>query len=319
MGCITALHPEPLSSNLSKWGCAVWKTSLPAVVVLLALGVSPVSGQSGRNTATEELTAPAGIRDQQRAPAREVRASQGDAPQQAGPPRLVALVIGNSAYPDAETKLTQPIGGARALADELRGKGFDVVAGENLGKQEMLRAAETFTSKITPGSTALIFFSGYGIQASRKTYLIPVNAQIWVEDDVRRTGVSVEPILNELESKGAGVKLIILDAARRNPFERRFRGFSAGLAGIYAPDDTLMIYSAAPGKVINDASDERSALVSELIGQIRSPGQTAEEAFNRTRLSVSQASQRGHVPWVSSSLTANFAFSPASPAPDNAR
>jgi len=229
----------------------------------------------------------------------------------------VALVIGNGAYPDADLKLNHPVGSARALADELRAKGFDVVSGENLGKQEMLRAIDTFIGKVTPGSTALVFFSGFGIQASRKTYLIPVNAQIWIEDDVRRTGVSVEPILGELESRGAGVKLIILDASRRNPFERRFRGFSAGLAGIYAPDDTLVMYSAAPGKVINDADDERSTLVSELIAQMRTPGQTAEEAFTRTRLAVSEASHRGQVPWVSSSLIARFFFAP--PGPESAR
>jgi uncharacterized caspase-like protein len=296
----------------------MWKVSLPAVVALVTLGVSLASGEGVRREPDrEELTAPAGISEQRGSRVAPASATQGAAPQQAEPTRSVALVIGNAAYPDAELTLSQPLNSARALADELRGKGFDVVRGENLGKQEMHRAIETFTAKITPGSTALIFFSGFGIQASRKTYLIPVNAQIWIEDDVRRAGVSVEPILGELESRGAGVKLIILDASRRNPFERRFRGFSAGLAGIYAPDDTLVMYSAAPGKVVNDAGDEHSVLMAELIAQMRLPGQTAEEAFNRTRLAVSQASQRNQVPWVSSSLIASFFF--GSPAPPNAR
>jgi uncharacterized caspase-like protein len=300
----------------------MWKASLPAVVAFVTLGVSLASGEGVRREPDrEELAAPAGINEQQRSRVAPASATQGAAPQ-AEPTRSVALVIGNGAYPDAELTLSQPVNSARALADELRDKGFDVVRGENLGKQEMHRAIDAFTAKVTPGSTALIFFSGFGIQASRKTYLIPVNAQIWIEDDVRRAGVSVEPILGELESRGAGVKLIILDASRRNPFERRFRGFSAGLAGIYAPDDTLVMYSAAPGKVVNDAGDEHSVLTEELITQMRSPGQTAEEAFNRTRLAVSQASRRNQVPWVSSSLIASFFFgppAPPSPAPSNAR
>jgi uncharacterized caspase-like protein len=298
----------------------MWKASLAAIVALVSLGVSLASGEGIRTqTEREEPAAPAGASGQPPTPARGAPTSPGNSAQ-AEPGRLVALVIGNGAYPDADPKLSHPVDSARALARELKGKGFDVVSGENLGKQEMHRAIETFTNKITPGSAALIFFSGFGIQASRKTYLIPVNAQIWIEDDVRRTGVSVEPILGELESRGAGVKLIILDASRRNPFERRFRGFSAGLAGIYAPDDTLVMYSAAPGKIVNDANDERSALVSELIAQIHAPGQSAEEAFNRTRLAVSQASHRSQVPWVSSSLTAGFFFgSPAPPAPGNTR
>jgi len=297
----------------------MWNASLAGAIALLALGMSMASGEGVRGeTDRVEPTAPARPADQ-RGPAGGIATSQANAPQ-AGSARLVALVIGNGAYPDADLTLNQPVSRARALADELKGRGFDLVTGENLGKQEMLRAIEAFVNKVTPGSTALIFFSGFGIQASRKTYLIPVNAQIWIEDDVRRTGVSVEPILGELESRGAGVKLIILDASRRNPFERRFRGFSAGLAGIYAPDDTLVMYSAAPGKVINDTDDERSVLVSELIAQIRSPGQTAEEAFNRTRVAVSEASHRNQVPWVSSSLIARFFFaSPLPPGPDSTR
>jgi uncharacterized caspase-like protein len=295
----------------------MWKASLAGVVALVALGVSLAAGEgAGRQTDREEPAVPPDMGEQQRTSARRIPSS-GNAPE-AEPVRWVALVIGNGAYPDADPTLTHPVDSARALAHELRSRGFDVVSGENLGKQEMHRAIDTFTNKITPGSAALIFFSGFGIQVSRKTYLIPVNAQIWVEDDVRRTGISVEPILSELESKGAGVKLIILDASRRNPFERRFRGFSAGLAGIYAPDDTLVMYSAAPGKVVNDANDERSVLVSELIAQIRSPGQTTEEAFNQTRLAVVQASRRNQVPWVSSSLIARFSFG-SSPGPENKR
>ena len=77
---------------------------------------------------------------------------------------------------------------------------------------------------------ALVFFSGYGIQSSRQSYMVPVDAQIWTEADVRRDGFSLETVLNELNGRGAGVKIALLDASRRNPFERRFRSFSAGLA-----------------------------------------------------------------------------------------
>jgi uncharacterized caspase-like protein len=272
----------------------MWKPMLPATAALLALSVSLAFGEGARRGADQEEQPP------------QTRATAAAGAAQPGRP--VALVIGNAAYPDAEGRLTHPVNSARVLAEALREKGFDVVSGENLSKPEMLRAIETFTEKVTRGSAALVFFSGFGIQASRKTYLIPVNAQIWIEDDVRRVGVSVEPLLGELDSKGAGAKLVILDASRRNPYERRFRGFSAGLAGIYAPDDTLVMYSAAPGKVVNDEGGEESPLVSELIAQIRTPGQSAEDIFIRTRFSVSQASQRRQVPWVSSSMIERFFF-----------
>jgi uncharacterized caspase-like protein len=156
---------------------------------------------------------------------------------------------------------------------------------------------------------ALVFFSGFGVQAGRQTYLLPTNAHIWSEDDVKRSGITLEPILSEVDARGAAAKLVVLDASRRNPYERRFRSAAAGLAGIQAPNETLVLYAAAPGKVANDDGDE-SPLVAELIAQLRS-GQSAEQAFHQTRLAVSRATERAQVPWVSSSLTEDYAFTGA--------
>ena len=77
---------------------------------------------------------------------------------------------------------------------------------------------------IRSGSSAFFFFSGYGIQTGRQTYLIPVNAQIWTEGEVRRDGIGIDTVLAEMNARGASMKLAIVDGSRRNPFERRFRG-----------------------------------------------------------------------------------------------
>jgi len=57
--------------------------------------------------------------------------------------------------------------------------------------------------KIRNGTAALLYFSGYGIQVARQTYLLPINAQIWTEAEVRRDGVSVDALLAEMHRKGA--------------------------------------------------------------------------------------------------------------------
>ena len=136
-----------------------------------------------------------------------------------------ALVIGNAKYPDAEAPLKEPINDARDIADELKRDGFNVDIGENLTGEQMRRAFERLYGKIKPGSVALIFFSGFGVQSSRQSYMIPVDAQIWTEPDVRRDGFSLETVLGEINSRGAGVKIALIDASRRNPFERRFPQF----------------------------------------------------------------------------------------------
>jgi lipoprotein NlpI len=220
----------------------------------------------------------------------------------------IALVIGNAKYPDADAPLKEPINDAHDVADELKRDGFDVDIGENLSGEAMRRTLDRLYGKIKPGAVVLIFYSGFGIQSGRQSYMIPVDAQIWTEPDVRRDGLSLETILGEINSRGAGVKIALLDASRRNPFERRFRSFSAGLAPVIAPSGTLVMYSAALSSVVSDSGTEHSLFVGELLKEIRVPDLMAEETLNRTRVGVTRASRSEQVPWISSSLAEDFSF-----------
>src|SRR5580700_8479589 len=221
-----------------------------------------------------------------------------------------ALVIGNAKYPDADAPLKEPINDARGIADELKRDGFTVEVGENLTGDGMRKAFERLYGHIKPGSVALIFFSGYGVQSNRQSFMIPVDAQIWTEADVRRDGLSLETLLGEINNRGAGVKIALIDASRRNPFERRFRSFSAGLAPVIAPNGTLVMYSAALSSVISDNGGDHSLFVQELLKEIRVPDLAAEETLNRTRVGVTRASRSEQVPWISSSLAEDFSFIP---------
>lgn len=221
-----------------------------------------------------------------------------------------ALVIGNAKYPDADSPLKEPINDTRDVADELKRDGFSVEIGENLTGDGMRRAFDKLYGKIKPGSVALLFYSGFGIQSARQSYMIPVDAQIWTESDVRRDGFSIEAILGELNTRGAGVKIALIDASRRNPFERRFRSFSAGLTPVIAPNGTLVMYSAALASVVSDAGGDHSLFVQELLKEIRVPDLMAEETLNRTKMGVTRASRGEQVPWISSSLAEDFSFIP---------
>jgi lipoprotein NlpI len=224
-----------------------------------------------------------------------------------------ALVIGNAKYPDADAPLKEPINDARAIADELKRDGFNVDIGENLSGDGMRRAFDKLYGKLRPGSVALVFFSGFGIQSNRQSYMIPVDAQIWTEQDVRHDGFSLETVLGEINSRGAGVKIALIDASRRNPYERRFRTFSAGLAPVIAPNGTLVMYSAALSSVVSDNGGDQSLFVQELLKEIRVPDLMAEETLNRTRVGVTRASRGEQVPWISSSLAEDFSFIPGAP------
>src|SRR6266446_1389296 len=180
----------------------------------------------------------------------------------------VALVIGNGHYPDANAPLAQPINDARALTSALRGNGFDVDVVEDANRDDMNRAVARLKSKIKPDSVVMLFFGGYGVQVGRESYMIPIDATIWKEADVRREGLSVESVLGVMKAQGARAKLVVIDASRRNPYERRFRAFSHGLAPINAPDNALILSSATPGKVAEDSSGQYSVLVGELLNHL---------------------------------------------------
>ena len=217
-------------------------------------------------------------------------------------PSRIALVIGNGNYPDANAPLTQPINDARALTAALRRDGFDVDVVEDASRDDMARAVERLKSKIKQDSVVMLFYGGYGVQVGRESYMIPVDAVIWREADVRRDGLSIESVLTVMKERGARAKLVVVDASRRNPYERRFRTFSHGLAPINAPDNALVLTSATPGKVAEDSKGEHSVLVSELLGNLAAQASGAEAVFNKTRVTISRASDGEQVPSVSSSL-----------------
>ncbi|MCK1733143.1 caspase family protein [Bradyrhizobium sp. 138] len=222
----------------------------------------------------------------------------------------LALVIGNGHYPDASAPLTQSINDARALSSALRKDGFDVDMVEDATRDDMVRAVNRLKSRIKHDTVVMLFFGGYGVQAGRESYMLPVDAVIWKEKDVRRQGVSIDGVLDMIKEQGAKAKLVVVDASRRNPYERRFRSYSHGLAPISASDNALILTSAAPGKVVDDGKGEHSVLVSEFLNNLNARG-SAESVFNKTRLAISRASEGDQVPTVSSSLLEDVHFGAA--------
>ncbi len=238
-------------------------------------------------------------------------AGPGQAQNPIGAGRRFALLIANSRYPDAQGSLPTIVKDGRLLAEELRRSDFDVDLRENLRREDVQATLDAFYAKLNAGAAAFVYFGGYGIQVERQSYLIPVNAQIWSETEVRRDGISLDAILSELNRRGVRVKIAVVDAARQNPFERRFRASSAGLAPVDAPEGSLILFSAPPGKLVREEDGDISLFVSELGKELRAPNLTAEEAFTHTRIGVSRASKGDRVPWISSSLIDEFRFAVA--------
>jgi uncharacterized caspase-like protein len=227
--------------------------------------------------------------------------------------KRVALVIGNSAYKTAP--LANPVNDARAMAGKLRALGFEVHAYENLTQKEMNRATTKFGESLASGSVGLLFYAGHGMQVKGRNFLIPIDAEIRTEASVRNEAVDAEQVMEQMDAAKTALNIVILDACRNNPFERRFRGSSGGLASMDAPKGTLIAYATGPGKVASDGDGANGLYTSEILKVIEEPGLRIEDVFKRVRLNVARATNDEQLPWETSSLVGDFYFKPGQALP----
>lgn len=218
----------------------------------------------------------------------------------------IALVIGNAAYEEAP--LVNPINDARAMAKKLRGFDFDVVEAVDADLETMQSAVLDFMQRINTDSTVLVYYAGHGIQANGRNYLIPVDATLESERALRFEAMELADILEELEEFEAKISIVILDACRNNPFQRKFRGGARGLAVVDAAQGTLIAYATSPGSVASDGIGANGLYTQALLKAMDQPGLKVEEVFKQVRREVSEASGGEQIPWESSSLVGDLIF-----------
>ena len=215
----------------------------------------------------------------------------------------VALVIGNQNYENRP--LNNPVNDADSMAATLRACGFTVLKHANLDLDSLHTAVYEFGQMIKEGGVGLLYYSGHGIQVDGKNYLVPMNAKIEKEYQVKTRCLNVDEVLYAMEDAGNRVNILILDACRDNPYEGRYRssGNSGGLATINAPSGTFIAYATAPGQVALDGTGSNNPFTELLVEMIHEPGLKIEEVFKKVRIKI-----EGQTPWDSSSLTGDFYF-----------
>jgi uncharacterized caspase-like protein len=205
-------------------------------------------------------------------------------------PDHLALLIANANYPDADATMADVTAGADVLANVLRNHGFLVIVVRDATRAGMMEAVDRLKAAARPGSVVLVYFGGFGVQSEGQNYMLPVDAKIWQERDVRRDGVKIERVLSDLSASGARIRIAI-DASRRNPHERRFRNYSHGLAPIDADADTIVLTSTSPEQVVDDADASPNRFVSGLAAELGPPSRSVEEVFAK-RAAAEERSRR---------------------------
>ena len=230
----------------------------------------------------------------------------------------LALVIGNSKY-QGTAALDNPVNDAADLSRTLRSTGFDVIEVHDATREAMVSAMRVFAERVPTADVALFYYAGHGLQMKGENYLVPVDAKIENETDVRFNTISLSDIQQEMGSARTA-NVIILDACRNNPFAEALghgtRGAAArGLEPIQAAGvGSLVVFSTQPDNVSLDGRDRNSPFASALLKHIATPGLEIRQMISRVRSDVLQATDHKQVPWDNSSLIGDVYLASA-PAP----
>jgi hypothetical protein len=223
--------------------------------------------------------------------------------------KRLALVIGNGKYINS-MELANPVNDARAMKRALQDVGFDVYEYEDLNQSQMKMAIDKFGSLLKQYSVGLFFYAGHGIQSRGANYLIPVDASLQSEQQVEYDCVQADRVLGFMEAAGSRINIVILDACRNNPFERSWSRAvnGTGLAFMNAPTGSLIAYATSPGRTASDGSGSNGLYTSALLENIKTPGISILQMFQKVRQTVASKSGKQQIPWESTSLTADFFF-----------
>jgi hypothetical protein len=223
--------------------------------------------------------------------------------------KRVAFVVGNGAYRNVAT-LPNPPADAGAMAATLRNVGFDVVEGVNLTRDAMTEKLLDFGRRAQGADIALFYYAGHGIAINGVNYLLPVDADIKSEMDVKLgAAINVDVSLDQTMAD-AKVKLVFLDACRDNPFTARIRSAStrsvnvqAGLAEMKSGEGTLIAFATGPGQTALDGDAGRnSPFTRALIAHISEPGVEIQQAMTEVRAQVSEETKKAQLPWGHTNL-----------------
>ncbi|MEK9281400.1 MULTISPECIES: caspase domain-containing protein [unclassified Bradyrhizobium] len=236
--------------------------------------------------------------------------------------KRIALVVGNGAY--AKSPLATTANDAGLIAQTLQAAGFDVVGARDLDGDTLRKSFRDFIQKAQasgPGTVAMIYLAGYGVQLAGENYFIPVDSSITRDTDIPTEGLRISDYVRQLAAIPLKANIVVLDAARAQPFIEGGQPIASGLALVEPEANMLIAFNAAPGTVAPEESGSYGTYAQSLAEMIRTGGLSLPEVFDRVRLRVNEASKGAQVPWDDQKVSAQFSFferAPDAPPPQTA-
>ena len=235
-------------------------------------------------------------------------------------PQKYALVIGNSNY-NGIPSLRNPANDANDMEAALKGLGFTVDKVLNGSLEQMENAVLNLQRRLggSRNTYGFFFYAGHGVQSSGENYLIPVAADnIRTETQLRERAVSLQFVLESMGEAGNELNMVVLDACRDNPFGWSSRGGGGrGLSVISrAPTGSIVMYATGANSTANDGTGRNGLFTSHLLNNIKKPGLSVFEVFEKTMGDVINVTNGGQHPELSLRYAAaSSAYLGSRPAP----
>ncbi len=221
-----------------------------------------------------------------------------------------ALCIGNASYP--EETLRNPVNDTNSLSLKLSALGFACCVLRDAKIREMQEALKWFSNELSDSEVGLFFFAGHGMQIDGDNYLTAIDTDFDTETDAKFSSLPLNKVIEVLEKGNNSTSIIILDACRNNPYERRWRGVgSRGLAPVYAPKGTIISFATSPGQVALDGDNNNGAFTAALLKHLTTQNVIIEDLFKRVRNTLSATTSGKQISWEHTSLMGDFFFNPA--------
>jgi hypothetical protein len=254
---------------------------------------------------------------QSAAPAVSSTGARGAAPTAAAPApgSRIALVIGNSTYL-SQHYLPNPFNDAADMADALKRLGFTVTLGVDVRRADMETMLARFAEAARMADTALIYFSGHGLQYKGDSYLFPTDARVRDEADLRRL-IKLTDVIEDLAGAHHN-RILIVDASRDNEVAQQVAGtlpaeraaaFGHGLAKLPDPEGAFVVSATQPNAVTPDGKGRNSPFTQALLKRMQqTPGATLKALMNGVRTDLAQASGGAQRPDIADGLAGEFVF-----------
>lgn len=237
-----------------------------------------------------------------------------------------ALVIGIGEYQGIST-LRNPKNDAAIVGRSFRQIGFDVETSLDQNYGDLRKTIENHFESIKGSSLNVIYFAGHAFQIAGENYLIPADFSIdgQKRSDLFEHLISLDDLLQLVETSETGRTMIILDACRNNPFldsvgetlsktTDRSVSVHPGLAEPAvvrsSTDEILFLYATAPGQVALDGKGENSPFATALSEWVIKPDVMLDDAIRGLRRDVAALTEDKQIPFSTNNFSSRFRLNP---------